>query len=318
MTIKDFFSLCTSSNNRAHEKTSAVILFSAKEFYPLLFSSLFTYIRSSFGFFPKKIMFQEVSFVEIQAQLETTFLGQKEFLWLGNISEIEEFFFKKQIFSVCKTYKGPHVLLGFISSEDKDNFKNQPIIDLDELSTQEKNMFFSEIFSQNIVTRAQDFLKNFPKASFDQIIIIFYYTAVLSKNTHNQFKQEWLSKIVALESSLFELAQYFFARKSEQFWNIWHKVKEDYAAPFWTAFWSEQLWRAYYVIDLYKQNRIVEAKQLSFKLPFSFLQKDWKHISLNELTKAHDFLYQGDYSSKNGSSDYFLEVFYASFLTKSF
>lgn len=294
-----------------------VILFSAKVYPVLFFSALLQKLRVSYQPVIKTVAYEGCSFSSIVAQLSTTFLGQQDFLWLGNSALIENASDRKQLLTLVAGYEGPHVLIGFIPTEDIPKSVKYTI-SLDEpLSALERQKLLAFLYPHVAPAVVEDLLKTVRTISLDHLVMVAQYAGVLGKNTQ-QFKQQWLTEVIEPEASLFALSQYFFARKQEFFWPLWELLKDQYAAPFWTTYWSEQLWRAHYVIKLYQEQKITDAKQLSFRLPFSFLQKDWKYLSLDELKNAHDFLYQGDYAFKNGNSEFFLDVFYTTFLAKQF
>jgi len=300
-------------------RTSSLILFTAKQYPVLFFSQLLQRLQDqSFSDQkPKTVLIEQVSLQALYAQLSTSFLGQSDLLWLGNISGLEPVSLKKELLSVVATYQGPHTLMAFVEADEKLSSTGVCISLDDDLSEVHRREIVTFLFPRlpAIAETVEKILRGMRLASLDQLIMIAQYAQVVGKNAP-LFAQEWLKKVIAPESSLFDLSSYFFGRKVEQFWNSWTLLKQEYAAPFWTTYWSEQLWRAHYVIKLYRENKITEAKQLSYRLPFSFLQRDWKNLSAEELQRAHEFLYHGDYAFKNGGSEFFLEVFYASFLTK--
>ena len=296
-----------------------VILFSAKQYPVVFFSALLSQLRHKYQLNPKSILFDQLSSQDLYAQLSTTFLGRSDLLWLGDLSSVEPAALKKQMLTLVVSYQGPHKLIGCLHSDDK-SLQMKGIISLDEdFSESDRRALVTFLFPHipSAVDAVEKLVKGTRISSIDQLSMIAQYAGVIGKNV-SLFSDNWMKKISAPESSLFDLSSYFFGRKTEQFWPAWHLLKGEYAAPFWTTYWSEQLWRAHYVIKLYKENKIIEAKQLSFRLPFSFLQRDWKNISAAELQRAHQFLYDGDYAFKNGGSEFFLEVFYATFLTKQF
>jgi hypothetical protein len=67
-----------------------------------------------------------------------------------------------------------------------------------------------------------------------------------------------------------------------------------------------------------QQKKVVEAKKAQYKLPFSFINRDWSSYSLDELRDAHHCLATLDYQLKNGSSDIGLEYFYTKFFDHKF
>ena len=70
--------------------------------------------------------------------------------------------------------------------------------------------------------------------------------------------------------------------------------------------------------DLMKQKKQAEAKKAQYKLPFSFINRDWHMYSLDELRNAHDCLTKIDFQLKNGASDIGLEYFYTQFFDNKF
>lgn len=296
-----------------------ILLFSSKQYPVLFFSTLLAQLRQQYNLEPKSVLFDQLSSQALHAQLSTTFLGRSDLLWLGDFSSLEPVALKKQMLALVGSYQGPHRLLGCIHPDDV-SAAMKTVISLDEdLSEYDRRALAAFLFPHipSAADAVEKLVKGTRLGSIDQLVMVAQYAGVVGKNV-SLFVDQWMKKIIAPESSLFDLSSYFFGRKTEQFWSSWHVLKDEYAAPFWTTYWSEQLWRAHYVIKLYKENKITEAKQLSFRLPFSFLQRDWKNLSAAELQRAHQFLYDGDYAFKNGGSEFFIEVFYATFLTKQF
>jgi hypothetical protein len=95
-------------------------------------------------------------------------------------------------------------------------------------------------------------------------------------------------------------------------------MSDDYAPTFWANFWADQIWRAYVYCDLMKQQRHTDAKKVQYKLPFSFINRDWHRYDLAELRNAHHFLTTLDFRLKNGSSELGLEHFYSQFFEDVF
>ena len=69
---------------------------------------------------------------------------------------------------------------------------------------------------------------------------------------------------------------------------------------------------------LMKQKKYAEAKKAQYKLPFSFINRDWSAYSLTTLRNAHHFLTNIDFRLKNGGSEIALEHFYTRFFENSF
>jgi hypothetical protein len=129
----------------------------------------------------------------------------------------------------------------------------------------------------------------------------------------------FFEKIIVPETSLFVISQYFFAKDSRAFFNVWHQYQLEYPLAFWSVFWSEQLWRAYFVWFYLNQKNHAAAKSMSFRLPFTYLQKDWKKSSLTELKNAHQYIYELDLNAKSSvETTYSLDLFYSKFFSNEF
>jgi hypothetical protein len=87
-------------------------------------------------------------------------------------------------------------------------------------------------------------------------------------------------------------------------------MQESYPQLFWIVFWSEQVWRAHFVVTFLKDNNITQARSMSRRLPFSFIKTLWKKYSLKELAEANSFLYKADYAAKTGSTFCTLDLFF--------
>ncbi len=75
-----------------------------------------------------------------------------------------------------------------------------------------------------------------------------------------------------------------------------------YPEMFWVSFWSDQLWRASQYIAMQKVGDRASARSIGFRLPFSFLQRDWQTVREDKLKRAHEIMYAFDFSIKTGGS----------------
>ena len=253
----------------------------------------------------------------IKSKLNVSFLGQRACYWLSNISNLNAKE-KKYWLSYLKDYKGPNSVLFFV--EKKDCAYDQAI-DIDGILEQKnivhvtsflfpKHFGYANVFLSKALTN----LKNY---SVDDIMLLVHYGMFLGCKTR-EFIDSWLFKIVPQESSLFILAQNFFAKKKQIFLKQISGFLKMYPSLFWVSFWSDQLWRASIYVFLMNKKEFEEAKKVSYRLPFSFINYDWKRYSSTELKNAHKFLYSIDHSLKNSGPEYGLDVFYLKFLLNEF
>jgi hypothetical protein len=294
-------------------------LFTYEHEYPVLF---FTALLKHLSESPHIVLKNVSSFLEnkeqLDAEMQTTFLGQTRTLWLGSLSLLSAAE-QQKMFALCASYKGPHRLI--ICSAAKDvpkSYVSLLTVNLDQdLTSKEKFSYIAFLYPSLTYASIQKISDGHTTfKSIDSLVILANYAMVLGRNT-DAFVREWLPKIIIPESSLFTLSQYFFSKKSVQFWNAWNSIKDEYPATFWTVYWSEQIWRAYYVITMQQKNNIIDARKMAYRLPFSFIQKDWRDISLESLSKAHAMLYDIEWRIKNGGSEQHFDLLFHTFMLQS-
>ena len=119
-------------------------------------------------------------------------------------------------------------------------------------------------------------------------------------------------------SSLFFLSRYFFAKEAKNFFTLWFFLCKRYSPLFWITFWSDQMWYAFHYAYFRQREDLKQAKMVSFRLPFSFLQKDWSNYVSKELIVAHQFISSIDFHLKNGGHSFSLDLFLSKFLWGEF
>ncbi len=313
MSISKIFDFLSKDNYKEYP----VCFFTYESQYPgLFFTDLLKRLSKIDTIILKNISSTLDSKELFEAEINTTFLGETRTLWLGSISDLSLVEQSKLVY-ICESYKGPHRII--VSSAIKDlpkSFSSINTFNLDqELTIKDKEAiisFFYPVLKYSSVQKISGGIVVFKK--IDDFIMFAHYAMVLGKNT-DLFIRDWLPKIVISDSSLFTLSQYFFSKKIIPFWNMWNNIKDQYPATFWTTYWAEQMWRAYFVIIMQQNNNIIDARKMAYRLPFSFIQKDWRNISLSKLLQAHSMLYQIEWRIKNGGSeDHFDLLFYKFFL----
>jgi hypothetical protein len=73
------------------------------------------------------------------------------------------------------------------------------------------------------------------------------------------------------------------------------------------------MFRAFYYVSYRRQQQMVEAKKVGFKLPFSFLRADWQRYQPDFLARVHNELYMIDGNLKRGGSVVQLERIFIPF-----
>ncbi len=302
--------LSNNDNTSKFDGKSVICLTASK--YPLLFCQQFVrYLASACD---REIVSSEIgvdNYAAVMASLQSTFLGQRSWYWLRSddgLSSKAYQAWREYLLSYC----GPNKLIFFTCKPIKKAPSSWCIICLPDQVERSIFPLISQIAGIKRTIIDSDLYKNQKSISLDTAVLLTQY-GTLAGNNWKQFCNQWLSELVLPETSLFVLSQALFGRRVKLFFTQWKQLVHSYAPQFWIAFWSEQLWRAYCYVRLQKAGKYADAKKIGYRLPFSFLNRDWRNYSLRELCEAHHFLYGVDFHLKNGGNEVGLDLFYAKF-----
>jgi hypothetical protein len=307
---------------------SSVVCFKGESYYFLFFSALFDFLgkKELLPATRKNIFITDIDKSKLFASLQQSFLGQTYFYWLGEYTVSSKDKNKLQMLDFLVKYKGPHNIAFFLNTE-KLTIKNLSLykkVDFIEVENKvDKDLFqvFLKFFEYKISSKKLGLIRKLLQTSavsLDQVCILLQYLGLINDKMVDGFSQ-YLSSIISKEQpSLFLLSQHFFQRQAEPFFGIWSKLYKDYPDMFWISFWSEQIWKAYNVVKFLREKNFTQARSMSFRLPFTFINRDWKNFSLNELAKLYQFLYNIDFAIKTGSNFDSLDLFYFNHFMKKY
>lgn len=255
----------------------------------------------------------------IFSRLETSFLGMKISYWLRGVDEMDKKL-RQQLLSYLAQYNGPHQILLMCAKEEAASyFSKKMCVELPSSVTPDLALLLLSSFKKSNSTSAKHIgalVTKYDTLTLDQICMLIGYFQVVGKP---EDYAKIVDRAVESEHSLFTLAQYFFAKNSIDFYKLWNSVEQTYPVTFWCAYWSEQLWRAYHARYFLAKEQNAQAKIVSARLPFSFLQKDWKKVSLRELKNAHQWIYDLDRAYKNNiETQAGIDLFYNKFFLNEF
>ncbi len=247
---------------------------------------------------------------DIKAQLEVSFLGSRLLYWVKNVHTLDAAT-KKAWFSYIKSYQGPHCIL-FFDDAKKLKDDNHLIVELPDKVDMSLYQTLASFFYPQL-QRDDHFLSQlffFQKAlTLDEACRLMAYQLVVGRKCESFFSH-WFTRLIVPEKSFFTLSQHLFAQQPYLFLKQWKACKSDYPEEFWIAYWSEQLWQASLFVSRARTLGIQEAKKSAYRLPFSFINKDWQRYTVDSLVKAHQSLYLLDYHLKNGAGTNGLELWY--------
>jgi hypothetical protein len=299
--------------------THSVLVFKGDNEYPLLFfSQLIPVVVRITALRLEVVDVFEQELVALQPKFETSFLGMPSLFWLRSYHLLEEKK-KKHLRVYLEAYKGPNILMLFVGDEAA--FKPPYSIEvpgpIDQLKMGELMHWYAITPSQAGLHMIQRLFKRHKTIALDAACMVMKYASLVGTGNQREV-DEWLDMVLDIEYSLFALSSAFFAKQGRLFFGLWSSIHDHYEPLFWITFWSEQIWRAACFVRYAAANNMVEARKIGHRLPFSFMQKDWRHVNECELVAAHQFLYSADFALKNGSEVPVLELLYMKFMEGTF
>lgn len=292
--------------------------------YPLLF---FYYL---FSFFKKQTIIVNyincgnTDVASIKALLSTMSFSGTTTYWLENFYTLSA---KKQqeLLVYFQQYTGPHTVLFFSQDINIASFFGasssvESIALPDKIAPHDFSMVRFLVNDNPGAIKpgfAQQIARHTDHLSLDSACLFAHYENVVGKSA-DDFFDTWVTRIIEPTSSLFLLSQHFFAKKQTLFFQQWAIASQLYMPSFWATFWADQIWRAYVFCDLMKNKKHAESKKAQYKLPFSFVNRDWSSYTAAELRNAHHFLWAMDFRLKNGACEVGIEHFYAQFFGNKF
>jgi len=291
----------------------AVLCFTTQEQQLLFMGALLTKIRERTVV--QVIDLEQIEYSTFASLIQTSFLGQSNLYWVNNLDSFSDKK-KQQLLGLIRTYSGPHLL--WIQASETIELQHGDSIAVPEVVDKAlfialMNLFFPDSYTADVVQSmvSQWFSKNI-RLTLDQAYLLLSYCRPIA-GVREQFTAQWLERIIQPEQSLFILSQHLFAKNASLFFVQWQKLKDTYNEAFWMSYWSEQLWRAYQVIDLYEAKQFAQAKVVGTRLPFSFLNNDWRKHSKESLRHAHAMIYALDNQMKNGGEGVLFDLVFARF-----
>lgn len=280
--------------------------------YPLLFFSRIV-SRLSAAIPVMRLAVDAMPAQDIYRELETTFLGQERLIWLQgytNLSERDAAHWSSYI----QAYTGPHriiMVMHAVPSGSADWCKIPAMVHKRECTLLYRFLAQRDLLPHEL-ERLQDLFVQHEKIDLDMACMLYWYTQLLGRDTR-EFNQDWLVRLGTSHSSLFSLSQHLFARALAPFMQQWAAMQSAYSEQFWIAYWSEQFWRASWYAFYMQHKQIAQAKKMGFRLPYSFLQKDYRHYKAETLASYVSQLYAIDTALKRGGSSGTLDLFFYRF-----
>lgn len=291
----------------------SVVAFQGEDAPSLFLSRFFARAQGSF-FSTASLHADTTSLQDAQAALDVSFLGKRLVYWLKGFDELSSSV-KKNWTSYIKTYEGPHCIVLYDEAKSFTASQSCTLVSIPAsippaLYKQLGQFLYPTIQFDPYFT--QMLFQQSGELSLDKACMMLEYHTVVGRKCEEFFK-DWYGKLVVGETSLFTMAQYFLAKQPKPFFEQWNKCNEDYPHEFWVAYWSELFWQASLFVMRARSKGHAEAKKAAYRLPFSFINKDWQRYSADSFIEAHRVLYEFEYGVKQGERSWGLELFFHRF-----
>ncbi|KKQ33513.1 MAG: hypothetical protein US49_C0001G0193 [candidate division TM6 bacterium GW2011_GWF2_37_49] len=259
--------------------------------------------------FPKKSINADTLKNNFEQTLGQSVLGMSNFYWMGDLSDQGK---KDKLIGYILKYSGPHHLAFFTSSEvGKSDLVE--FIDINQsISAREFDLllqFLGSRLTSKKLSVARQFFDQQKELGPDVVCMLINYLELVSANMVDDLP-DYLAPIIGAQPALNQLSNYFFNKQPKPFFALWSELESTYPEMFWVSFWADQVWRAFHVVGYMKNRDFIKAKQLSYGLPYAFINKQWSSFSPAYLHSLYQDLYKIDYAVKMGSSFHSLDLFY--------
>lgn len=268
-------------------------------------SSLFWFlVRQKLGCVVLPFPSQAAEFASWSAQLSQSFLGAAEVYWCvippagGKSSKM-----RQQAVQFLKNYMGPHTVWTLIADEHAGDFAGCRRISVPAVvagSAAEKVAASIGMDRSSAVVRALGLVPAHLDLTLDALVGLLWHAGYVPMRSQED-SISFLSTLLPHEVTLTQLAESFFKGDRQSFLKKWHELRESYGDMFWISFWTEQLWRAYWVRWYMKRGQQTRARSMSYRLPASFMNGGWQQVSTQKLFLQYQIVSFFDTGVKKGS-----------------
>jgi len=244
-------------------------------------------------------------FGQWSGELLQSFLGQSHVFWgslpagLPKISKV-----RQAIFQFLKSYSGPHAVWLLVNEEQAAEFgaSCRRIVVSSQISMRELGTYAAKLnFDRSVkVLDACNLSRETSLVSLDEGVQLLLHAGYVPMRLAEQ-STAFLSRLLPQDLSLSSLSELFFKKEWELFLVAWNECAATYSDMFWVSFWTEQLWRAYWVCWYMKRGQQTRARSMGYRLPAHFLSSGWQQASLNVLQLQCEKVVFFDAGVKKGS-----------------
>jgi len=243
-------------------------------------------------------------FAQWSGELSQSFLGQST-VFFGVVPAVQAKNSKvrQQAIQFLKTYTGPHAVWLLVDEEGAPEFGACRKVAVASTIAAERLEEVAQIFDMVRSVAVVQALAVIPvrtTLSLDTAMQLLLHAGYVP--TRNpQPAEAFLQTLLPQEISLVQVAELFFKQNWPEFLKEWAAVSPLYSDMFWISFWTEQLWRAYWVCWYMERGQQTKARSMSYRLPASFTSGGWRHQSALILRAQYEHISFLDTGIKFGS-----------------
>lgn len=312
MSIKDFL-----TKLETQDTCLPVTCFTGKFFCASFLSTLVSHFAQTYQLDLTTIDAETITESELSAHLSMQGFGRRKLVWCGDLDAYSDSV-SHLIKEMSVEYTGPACLVFFATTAPKGV---KSVVSLDEeIDSTLFRTLLATVYDVSLPTSFE--LPSLHAGvgvreatlTFDDAMMLAQYAVLGEMSWRSVSQARWFERLAENNRSLFTLTQYFFAKQSAQFVTFWRQVSEQYPPEFWTVFWMDVIWQAWGHLVRMQQRAETTDRKLSSKLPFSFVQRDWKRFKSQDFVRLHHKLYSVDFALKNGLGTYGLDLALISFV----
>jgi hypothetical protein len=209
----------------------------------------------------------------------------------------------QQALAFLSSYDGPHTVFVQVSGDQAAALAERPRIPVPESIAVGQFSEFADFFNCGRSIKVIEALgvTGLKTLSLDDALSLVLHATFLPVKDR-EASSAFLHKLVPYETSLSLLSELFFKKEWPAFLKAWQAIESGYGDVFWTSFWAEQLWRAYWVRVYLKRGQQAKARSMAYRLPATFVQQGWKLFSGRALLQAAEYTVFFDSQFKRGAA----------------
>ncbi len=237
------------------------------------------------------------------AQLSQSFLGQSLVYWMIIPAATQKTAkVRQQVLQFLTTYTGPHTVWAVISPDEVIEGRSVPRIAVPATISAPQLLSLAEMLNMVRSATVIDGLEIVPRRSdlsLDAATLLLVHAGYVPTRNRDE-AVTFLRQLLPQDISVSMLAELFFKQEWTAFVHEWARVSSSYSDMFWISFWTEQLWRAYWVCWYMQRGQQTRARSIGYRLPAAVMNGGWRTLDRETLRLQYEKMVLLDAGIKRG------------------